>query len=263
MATSKRTTFFAAAVPLLCVLGAAVYLGYVTTDQRLQAVALGVVGSLLASIVFTVLSDWTDSPQNRTIDRLEGALSRVEALRLEAEARLNAGVRSVSDKYEHNPEFWFGILQPATKLDLVGYSLSGWVDPTLGPRLKDQLRRLLTDGAKVRILLMDPDGPGAARKKELMGKDYPARIRDFVELLGELMDEFAESFEADTLGIRLAKDDLAYMMIDNGQDLHVSPYLSVTRANHPIVVTIEGASKFAVGYRADFEQMWKRASRPA
>lgn len=259
MADTKRPTFFAAAALLLGVLGYALYVGYVTTDVRLQAISLGVVGSLLASIVFALLSEWTDSPHNRALGRLEGALTRVESLRAEAEARLDAGVRSVTDKYDHNPDFWFGILRPATKLDLVGHSLSGWIEPALRQQLKDQVGRLLTQGARVRILLMDPDGPEANRKKTLMGKDYPAKIREFAELLGELVEDFGESFKAEMLAIRFARDDLAYMSIDNGRDLHVSPYLSVTRATHPIVVTIDGGSKFAIGYRADFEQTWRRA----
>uniref|UniRef100_UPI0035C98AD1 hypothetical protein n=1 Tax=uncultured Sphingomonas sp. TaxID=158754 RepID=UPI0035C98AD1 len=233
-----------------------------TTHDGVRNVALGVIGSLLASIVFATLSEYSDTPQSRITEALRRSLRSVRAIELETRERLQAGVISVSDKREHNPDYWFSILAKATdRLDIVGNSLSGWVQGEFRARLKSAVARILRDGGQVRIVFMDPDGLVAKVKTQLLGKDYAGHIRDFVSLLGELMDEYKESFEGGQLDIQLAKDDLTYMMIDTGGAIFVSPYMAVTRAGHPLVVEINGTSGFAEGYRADFEKLFARARK--
>jgi len=126
-------------------------------------------------------------------------------------------------------------------------------------RLKQAISRILKEGGRVRIVFMDPKGDLADDKSKLLEKNYKLHIEGFVDLLGELMEEFEESFEAEHLAIYLAADNLTYMLIDNGGDIHVSPYMAVSRADHPLVVQIAGDSPYAEGYRIDFERIVKRA----
>ncbi|RYY26148.1 MAG: hypothetical protein EOP62_11770 [Sphingomonadales bacterium] len=235
-----------------------------TTTEGIKNVALGVIGSLLASIVFSVLSEYADTPQSRVTEALRRSLGAVRDIEAEAKARVEAGVISVSDKRAHKPDYWFSILEAATsQLDMVGNSLSGWVHAEYRVRLKATVARILRGGGQVRIVLMDPDSDLAKAKTALLGKDYESAVRNFVNLLEELVHEFEESFDAGHLDIQLSKDDLTYMMIDNGRDIFVSPYMAVTRADHPLVVQIEGGSGYAEGYRADFEKLFSRSRQAA
>lgn len=233
-------------------------------SEGVKNVALGVIGSLLASIVFSVLSEYADTPQSRVAEALGQSLGAIREMEAEAKVRVQAGVISVSDKRAHKPDYWFSILETAaSRLDMVGNSLSGWVHAEYRVRLKAAVARILRGGGQVRIIFLDPDSDLAKSKTVLLGKNYRSAVEDFVRLLGELMQEFKESFDAGHLDIQLSRDDLTYMMIDNGRDIFVSPYMAVTRADHPLVVQIEGGSGYAEGYRADFEKLFSRTRQAA
>jgi uncharacterized membrane protein YeaQ/YmgE (transglycosylase-associated protein family) len=257
-----KVGFFLAMFILVAALVTAAAVAAETTSDGVRNVALGVIGSLLASIVFATLSEYADTPLSRVTDALTKSLRSVRVIEQDAKERLQAGVVSVSDKRAHRPDYWFSILEQATgRLDMVGNSLSGWVQGEFRSRLKTAVARILHNGGQVRIVFMDPDSAVAKVKTELLGKDYAGDIFDFVGLLGELMGEFEESADSGQLDILLAKDDLTYMMIDTGRDIYVSPYMAVTRAGHPLVVQIDGASGFAEGYRADFNKLFARSRR--
>jgi uncharacterized membrane protein YeaQ/YmgE (transglycosylase-associated protein family) len=261
---TRKLGFFVAMSCLTAALVVAVLVAGNANGDGVRNVALGVIGSLLASIVFATLSEFADTPQSRVTDALRRSLRSVRGIERETRERLQAGVISVSDKRAHKPDYWFSILEKATgRLDIVGNSLSGWVQGEFRSRLKAAVARILRGGGEVRIVFMDPDGAIAKAKTDLLGKDYAAHIRSFVELLGELLKEFEESYDGGQLDILLSVDDLTYMMIDTGKDVYVSPYMSVTRAGHPLVVQIDGASGFAEGYRADFEKLRTRARKAA
>lgn len=258
----RRASFYTAMGVMIAALIAAALIAAGTTHEGVRNVALGVIGSLLASIVFAILSEHSDTPQSRITEALRRSLRSVRTIERDTRDRLQAGVISVSDKRKHDPDYWFSILAKATdRLDIAGNSLSGWVQGEFRVRIKAAVARILRDGGQVRIVFMDPDGSIAKTKTQLLGKDYASHILDFVGLLGELMEEFKESFEVGKLDIQLAKDDLTYMMIDTGGDIFVSPYMAVTRAGHPLVVEIDGTSGFAEGYRADFEKLFARARK--
>lgn len=258
----RKVGFFTAMVIMVVALIAVGLIAANTTHDGVRNVALGVIGSLLASIVFASLSEYSDTPQSRVTEALRKSLQSVRAIERETRDRLQAGVISVSDKRTHNPDYWFSILANAThRLDLVGNSLSGWVQGEFRARLKSAVARILREGGQVRIVFMDPSSPIASTKTQLLDKNYASSINDFLGLLGELMEESKEAFDGGQLDIQLAKDDLTYMMIDTGGDIYVSPYMAVTRAGHPLVVQIDGKSSFAEGYRADFEKLYSRARK--
>jgi len=256
----RQVGFYTAVGALMAFLIVTAIVAATTSNESVRSVALGVIGSIIAAILFATLSEHADTPQSRTLKRVLGVLKSVREIEHDAKARLLAGVIGVSDKRGHQPDYWFSILDAATdKLDMVGNSLSGWVQGEFRARLKQAISRILKEGGRVRIVFMDPKGDLADDKSKLLEKNYKLHIEGFVDLLGELMEEFEESFEAEHLAIYLAADNLTYMLIDNGGDIHVSPYMAVSRADHPLVVQIAGDSPYAEGYRIDFERIVKRA----
>ena len=232
---------------------------YFTTNSSLQSVELGAVGSLVAAILFAAFVDRVDSPFARLIDRLGDSVGGVQKIEADAKRRLEAGVDAVTDKYANDPGFWFDILRSATgKLDMVGHSFGGWRHDPFEQELMTHIARIIRDGGRVRIVVMNPSSARCEVATALYGKNYRETISGFVKTLPDLLKDFADSYEADRFCIHITDDVLTYMMIDAGNDIFVSPYLTATGAQHPLVVQTEKSSGFAAGYRADFEKLFLR-----
>jgi uncharacterized membrane protein YeaQ/YmgE (transglycosylase-associated protein family) len=256
----KKIDFMTATLAVGLVVVALATAAYFTTNAALASVELGVIGSLCAAIVFAALADRVDTLFGRSVESLAESVGRVERIEADTRRRLEAGVVAVTDKYRHDPSFWFSILRSANgKLDLVGHSLAGWVAQDFERELKTRISHILKEGGHVRLLLMDPNGDACRKATSLYGKSYHDAIISFLRMLSSLIEEYRSSIRNEHLQVRFAQDDLTYMMIDAGNDVFVSHYLSVSRAQHPLVVQVEKASGFAASYRADFEKLFDRS----
>lgn len=244
---------------LVVVLVFAIYFAASTTSEPFKNVALGVIGSLIASLVFAYVSQFVDTPSSKAADRLAAVIDRVETREAEQAERLDAGVLSARAKYQFSPDFWFDFVEQATtRLDLVGHVLSGWTGPEMRERFGQEILRILKDGGRVRIVLMRPGGTAIERLRG-MGRDYAGTVgllQDELVRLVEAEGEFAGGLE-----ILHSDDDLTYMMVDGGGDVLVSPYMAVRKAEHPLLLRLSGGSPFAAGYRADFERIVARSDR--
>ncbi len=250
---------------ILILLVAATYVA--VNDENARNLLIGALGSLLASVVFAAVIQYGDTPENRMTKMIGDNLSRIEAIRQNLQDREQSGVLSVTDKYKHQHQFWFGILQRSNKrLDMMGNSLSGWIGQRYRQQLKGHILRILVDNeGEVRIVFMNPVSETAEKKSELFGKNYQSHITEFMKLLLEIREEVGQKGATERLFIRYTKPNsgmnISHMMIRTDEELYISPYFTAKKSHHPLVIQLNPDSAFGEGYIEDFEKAFSLAEK--
>lgn len=257
------TSFFI----ILILLIAATYVA--VNDDNARNLLIGALGSLLASVVFAAVIQYGDTPENRMTKMIGDNLSRIESIRRNLQDREQSGVLSVTDKYKHQHQFWFGILQRSNnRLDMMGNSLSGWIGQRYRQQLKGHILRILIENSgEVRVVFMHPNSDIANKKSELFGKNYRDHITDFMSLLLEIRDEVRQKGAGGRLLIRYTEVNsgmnISYMMIRTDDELYISPYFTAKKGHHPLVIQLDPDSAFGEGYIEDFEKVFSLAEKTA
>jgi len=233
----------------------AAYYAFTAPESTIQSrLAAGALGSLLASVVYGFLTFFLVRESAQDKKQFRECLAELERRDLQ-------GVRHIRAKTDFEPEFWISLLSSAsTSLDLAGHALSQWCEEPYRTSFVATLRRVASNGGKVRILLMRPDGDSHRRRQELVGTIYTERINMTLRTLrDEVIGTLAPSFRKNITIKWNGTADLHNVFIRTDNTVLVSPYLTTMNSRHAIQLVLTPDGRFGATYRSDFENLFERS----
>jgi len=239
---------------LIGILVAAYYI-FTTPEASIQnRLATGMLGSLLAAIVYSLLTFFLVRESVEDKKEFRECLAELKRRDLQ-------GVRHIRAKTEFEPVFWISLLSSAsTCLDLTGHALSQWCEEPYRESFVSTLRRIASNGGKVRILLMKPDGENHTRRQELVGTIYTDRIRTTIRTVhNDVLRQIAPSYQKNISMKWNGTADFYNVFIRTDTTVLVSPYLTTMNSQHAIQLVFTPGGRFGTTYCTDFENLFKKS----
>ncbi|MFA5252564.1 MAG: hypothetical protein WC454_08280 [Phycisphaerae bacterium] len=235
---------------LLSILIACYYAYTYPPESIHRTLAIGAIGSLIASLFYGmlmfVLVKESAEDKKRFLERLK-----------ELEKRDLQGIRHIRAKNEFAPDYWVSLLNTAaTVLDLSGHALSQWCEEPYRPFFIATLKRVAANG-KVRILLMNPSGETHRRRQNLVGVSYRDRIQTTLTTIQQEVIAKLDPLLRKNINIKWNSDaEFHNVFIRTDNTVLVSPYLSTMNSRDAIQLIFDPKEKFGAMYLNDFEKLF-------
>ena len=141
---------------------------YVDSDP-IKSLLLGVISSIIASLIFYVFSVLAFDNGSTEIDELKNITQILSE-------NVTKGVLSIQGRSEYETHFWISFLRETNKrLVLSGRTLNRWLVHEVKSEFAENLKRILDSKGEI-ILIIYKDLQEEAKKKEKGGKMTVARI---------------------------------------------------------------------------------------
>ena len=175
---TRRTTGFLTLFVLIILCIGFSYWAFKQADSNIKAIAMGVLTSFIASVVFAVVTDLLifRDPETDPV-RLGDLLSEIKRRQL-------MGIEVIKEKDNDNdPGFWLRILSEAqSELCLMGHALSQWTESAYANEFAETIIRLVKKKHHVSIMITEPDSELQKRLLNATSKDYKPRSEKTIKL---------------------------------------------------------------------------------
>lgn len=248
------------------------------TDVVIQSLSLGVIASIIASVVYamvdifivrsddkfeifsgridTKIDDLSDNftALSNSIDNLVSRLNQDRAL----------GIGRIAKRYEFDDRYWkqeivnarTGVA-PNTELLFVGRTLSNWIHETFLPDFPDTIVQVVKSGGRVRFLAVDPKGPASTVYTQTSGKDLARGSMAFEQAIRRMVLPRLTHSEAKRIEYKqVTAVHITFTMFSYDRMTWFSPYLSIADAGANIGVLLSGGSPVVPILRDDFNRLW-------
>jgi hypothetical protein len=197
-------------------------------SSEVEAIAIGVASSLLATLVFAMVTGFLTGSRRLELDeQLKSVAGLGRDLSFVREAERH-GIDAVKPKSAYGVEEWRAVLRGAERsLMMVGHALDKWCEETLEELFCEAIQRVIANGGEVRLLMLAEDADRIARLRE---KGYSKRIRRTLEVLSGINPtlEGSGSLVVCHLGDDL---DMPYMAVSNDTEMIAGPYPSTAQSS--------------------------------
>jgi len=250
---TRRATGFLTLLVLIILCMVFSYWAFKQQDSNIKAIAMGIITSFIASVVFALVTDLLIFRDPDTDP------ARLQELLAEAKNRQLMGIEVIKEKDNDNdPGFWLRILSEAqTELCLMGHALSQWTESAYENEFAETIIRLVKKKHRVSIMITEPDSDLQKRLLKATSKDYKPRSEKTINFIKEKIWDGLSQDEQKFLEVKFPTDtEMCYMLIKTNHNVYVAPYLAATDNQKPIMLIIKPNSPYGRKYSEDFRRIF-------
>lgn len=252
--TRRTTGYFSLFLLVVLCIGFS-YWAFRQEDTNLKAIAMGILTSFVASIVFALMTDLLIFRDPNTEP------ARLGELLAEAKNRQLMGIEVIKEKDNDNdPAFWLRFLAEAqSELCLMGHALSQWTESAYEKDFADTIIRLVRKKQCVSIMITEPDSDLQRRLLKATSKDYKPRSQKTIDFIrGQIWSQLSPD-ERKFLVVKFPQDtEMCYMLIKTNHSVLVAPYLAATDNQKPIMLIMKPNSPYGRKYSEDFRRIFEK-----
>lgn len=226
---------------------------YVDSDP-IKSLLLGVISSIIASLIFYVFSVLAFDNGSTEIDELKNITQILSE-------NVTKGVLSIQGRSEYETHFWISFLRETNKrLVLSGRTLNRWLVHEVKSEFAENLKRILDSKGEI-ILIIYKDLQEEAEKRE------KEKLRTF---LCENIFPLCVKRSKRSKRVQLKKDIkltiaevdvLTYLYNENDNKIIVAPYFQHVDNGNNIMFVLKQDCKYGSAYSRDFQSIIDNASK--
>ncbi len=270
---AKRILFFLcfSIILALCIVG---YLKCDDTITKTFASGIGtsIIASLIFSLVFYVFIEKKECKKcsevlkDSEFKEIKNIMTNNEKSIQQRINNINfltdSGLKSIRKKhfYESGGKFWIELINEAEeKLDLMGHSLSKWLDDEYKDAFINKLLQLAKNKKDVRIIILKPDGDSLSRMSDQLAKNnYKQKVEKTLNVIRTCVIDKLDTPDKKYIKIKeVEKEDINYMMINTGSSVCVSPFFVKNSSYDSILIVLDRGSEFGKSFCDDFNNFFE------
>lgn len=219
---------------------------YNLTNDSLKSLLLGIISSIVASIIFYLFSEVVFDNSHKEMEDLQSITKTL----VESQTK---GILSIRGRNEFEQDFWISLLHETNdKLVLSGRTLNRWLEGTMQAPFERNLKRILQNGGDVTLVIYSdlPTTEEEAEKETLRqfleDKIFPACVQK----------EKGRFRKKKKLKLNIVEIDiLPYLYNSNENRIIVAPYFKYVDNSNNIMFNLKRDCKYGLEYVRDFEKI--------
>ena len=230
----------------LCICLPIIY--YNTINESIKSLLLGIISSIVASLVFNFFSEAVFDDRHKEIEELQSITKTL----VESQTK---GILSIRGRNEFEQDFWISfMLETNEKLVLSGRTLNRWLEGSMQKLFEENLKRILQNNGDVTFVIYKnlPTSEEQAEKE---------RLHEFLE--NNIFPVCVQKSQKNgnykmKKGINLniiEIDILPYLYNSNESCIIVAPYFKYVDNSNNIMFILKRDCKYGLEYIRDFEKI--------
>lgn len=224
------------------------------SNEPLKSLLLGVISSVIASLIFHIFSEAVFNDKSQEIEELKYITKTL----VEKETR---GILSIQGRSEFETSFWVSLLKETNeKLVLSGRTLNRWLDSNTKKDFIENLKRILQNKGEVTLIIYKELLEENEKKEKenlrnfLTDNIFPLCIRKSKQ--GKQIQQ-----KKDIKLTILEVDILPYLYTSNENRIIVAPYFKYVDNGNNIMFALKRDCKYGTAYSRDFQSIINNADK--
>ncbi|MCI9560682.1 MAG: hypothetical protein HFG52_16055 [Lachnospiraceae bacterium] len=221
---------------------------YNIKNEPVKSLLLGVISSIIASLIFHLFSEIVFDSRHKEIEELQSITRTLTEMQTK-------GILSIRGRNEFDKEFWISLLRETNdRLVLSGRTLNRWIEGSIKAAFEENLKRILQSGGEVTLIIYK-ELPGEEEQKE---KDA---LRKFLEdkIFSICIQKSMKSGNCSkkkNIKLNIYEIDiLPYLYNSNENSIIVAPYFKYVDNSNNIMFNLKRDCKYGSEYVRDFEKI--------
>ena len=231
---------------VLCISLPIIY--YNTINDSIKSLLLGIISSIVASLVFHLFSEAVFDDRHKEIEELQSITKTL----VESQTK---GILSIRGRNEFEQDFWISLmLETNDKLVLSGRTLNRWLEGSMQKLFKENLKRILQNNGEVTfVIYKNLPSPEEQAEKE--------RLHEFLEnnifpVCVQKSQKNGNYKKKKGINLNIIEIDiLPYLYNSNENCIIVAPYFKYVDNSNNIMFILKRDCKYGLEYIRDFEKI--------
>jgi hypothetical protein len=237
-----------------------------TGQGKTEEIVVGVLGSIIASILILGVNFLTAGDSDRAsahaVEDAVGLLTRQAPLLDDGHTHK---VQAVRPKGEYERDEWIALLRDAQEeLYIVGHAVDSWCDTGVQRDFVAAIDRLARDGGTIRLVTL-PEGGTVTRFLAVQrGKQYDERIRRTLDVLGAIHSNLPAKHRGNLHVSHLREDTtMPYTVAGNEHTLIIATYpIAGQDSDRMPAIKLAARSPLGAAVRDDLDWLIKKLTTP-
>lgn len=230
---------------VLCICLPIIY--YNITNDSIKSLLLGIISSIVASLIFHLFSEVVFDSRFKEIEELQSITKTLEE-------SLTKGLLSIRGRNEFDQAFWISVLRETNdKLVLSGRTLNRWLEGSMKAQFEKNLKRILQNKGDITFIIY----------KNLVGSEEEQEkvaLREFLEnkIFPLCINRTKDHGYIKRKNIKMnivEVDILPYLYTSNENRIIVAPYFKYVENSNNIMFCLKRDCKYGLEYIRDFEKI--------
>lgn len=229
---------------VLCICIPIIY--YNITNESIKSLLLGIISSIVASLIFYSFSEVVFDSRHKEIEELQSITNTLEGLQTK-------GILSIRGRNEFEQDFWISLLlETNDKLVLAGRTLNRWLEGSMQAQFERNLKRILQNKGDVTLIIYkNLSDPTAEQEKDALREFLENKI--FPLCIRKLDKGYARKKKIKLKIIEV--EFLPYLYTANENRIIVAPYFQYVENSNNIMFNFKRECKYGLEYVRDIEKI--------